>query len=101
MKQLLPILALSLLAACQTRQSLPKVAYIPTPVACKPVQVPPAERPIDRLKGGEDIYVKTQTVLADRRVREAENERLRAANKGCTVDEQTDPAPARPVSKNR
>ena len=81
----LPLLAA--LAACTGRDRLPPPApaavevKVPVPIACEIEQVPVPAYPAAQARKGMSAYELTKIVTADRRVRMAENERLRAANK--------------------
>lgn len=67
--------------ACTTTRTIPGPpveVLIPVPVPCEPVAVPAPERPPAR--PGAGLNELARTALADRRVLEADNLRLRAAN---------------------
>ena len=58
----------------------PTVAKIAIPVACEIAQVPFPAYPGDLVQAEDDVFVLARLVTADRRVRIAERDRLRAAN---------------------
>ena len=78
-----------LLASCGTDQVRPPlnpappppvIAKIAVPVTCEIEQVPMPAYPGDLLRGDDGIYTAARLAMADRRVRIAERDRLRAAN---------------------
>jgi len=81
---LLLFITTGLVSACANTEPLPSappapaVVKIPVPVACEIEKVPQPDYPKARADMG--IYELTQVVLAERRVRMGETERLRAAN---------------------
>lgn len=66
------------LAACSTTPKPPTVVKIPVPVECKIEQVPPSEKP--KAAADMGIFDLAKVALAQLRIVEAENTRLRAAN---------------------
>lgn len=78
MIRLLTLLPVAALAACSTAAKAPTVVKIPVPVACEIEQVPVLEKP--QATSNMGIFDLTKTALANLRILEAENERLRAAN---------------------
>lgn len=78
--------ALVLLAGCSTAPKpkaappAPIVAKVAIPVPCAIEQVPMPAYPGDLIRRGDDIYTLARLAMADRRVRIAERDRLRAAN---------------------
>lgn len=74
------------LAACGARPQLnaappaPVIAKVAIPVACQIEQVPMPAYPGDLIRKGDDVYTLARLAMADRRVRIAERDRLRAAN---------------------
>lgn len=81
-----PIVALAACGAKQERPQLqaapppPVVAKVAVPVACEIEHVPMPAYPGDLVRKGDDIYTLSRLAMADRRVRIAERDRLRAAN---------------------
>jgi len=79
---------LLLTPACAT-QTVPGAAVevkVPIPVPCQIEQVPTPEYPVTTAREGMSIWELSKIVTSDRRVRMAENERLRAAiNNPCPV----------------
>lgn len=81
---LLLFITAGLVSACADTEPIPvappvpAVVKIPVPVACEIEKVPLPDYPKARADMG--IYELTQTVLAERRVRMAETDRLRAAS---------------------
>ena len=66
----------------------PVVAKIAVPVDCEIEQVPMPAYPGDLVRLGDDVYTLARLAMADRRVRIAERDRLRAANKNpCPASE--------------
>lgn len=59
----------------------PVIAKVIVPVDCEIEQVPLPAYPGDLARLGDDIYTLSRIAMADRRVRIAERDRLRAANK--------------------
>jgi hypothetical protein len=58
----------------------PVVAKVAVPVACEIEQVPLPDYPGNLIRQGDDVYTLARLAMADRRVRIAERDRLRAAN---------------------
>ncbi|MBB3910128.1 hypothetical protein [Sphingomonas desiccabilis] len=58
----------------------PVVAKVALPVPCAVEQVPMPAYPGDLIRKGDDVYTLARLAMADRRVRIAERDRLRAAN---------------------
>lgn len=82
---LLLLLACLLLPGCASNRIPPQAApavevKVPVPVACEIEQVPVPQYPAAQARKGMSIWDLTKLVTADRQVRMAENERLRAAN---------------------
>lgn len=78
-----------LLAACGSQVAhpalnaappAPVVAKVAVPAACEIEQVPMPAYPGDLVQKGDDVYTLARLAMADRRVRIAERDRLRAAN---------------------
>lgn len=76
------LLALAFLinTACATRQLPPPVAIT---VPCKVTPIPRPSFPFDTLSVGEDIFKQTQTLLADRKVRQGYEAKLEAGVESC------------------
>jgi len=78
-----------LLPGCASNRIPPQAApavevKVPVPVACEIEQVPVPSYPAAQARKGMNIWDLTKIVTADRQVRMAENERLRAAtNNPC------------------
>lgn len=84
-----PLPASLALAACGADKAPPQlnaappapvVAKVAIPVACAIEQVPMPAYPGDLVRKGDDVYTLARLAMADRRVRIAERNRLRAAN---------------------
>ena len=58
----------------------PVIAKVAIPVDCIIEQVPLPEYPGSLVRKGDDVYTLARLAMADRRVRIAERDRLRAAN---------------------
>lgn len=58
----------------------PVVAKVAVPVPCAIEQVPMPDYPGNLIRKGDDVYTLSRLAMADRRVRIAERDRLRAAN---------------------
>lgn len=75
---------LLILSACATVQKPPsrgaKEVLVPVPVACEIKTVDRPAYPSAQAKKGDGIFTLAKIAAADRKVRAAENERLRAAN---------------------
>ena len=87
------------LGACGSRAEAPRVlpappapvvAKVAIPVACVIERVPMPAYPGDLIEDEDDVYTLARLSMADRRVRIAERDRLRAANEtpcpGGTID---------------
>ena len=91
-----PALALAACGAPQARPQLqpapvaPVVAKVAIPIACVIERVPMPAYPGDLIEDEDDVYTLARLSMADRRVRIAERDRLRAANEtpcpGGTID---------------
>jgi hypothetical protein len=81
-----PLIALAACSGAPTRPKLqaappaPVVAKVAIPVTCEIEQVPMPAYPGDLVRKGDDVYTLARLAMADRRVRIAERDRLRAAN---------------------
>lgn len=91
-----------MLGGCAGRDRLPPQAPpamrvdVPIPVACRIEQVAVPAYPAAQARPGMSIYELSKIALADRRVRMAENERLRAANNNpCPGDSDGPPHQSR------
>ena len=90
-----PALALAACGAQADRPQLnlappqPVIAKVAIPVACVIEQVPMPAYPGELARAEDDIYMAARLTMADRRVRIAERDRLRAAN--------TSPCPGGPT----
>lgn len=86
---LLLLLAVLMLPGCASKRLPPQAppaveVKVPVPVPCEIEQVPVPSYPAAQAKKGMGIWDLTKIVTADRQVRMAENERLRAAtNNPC------------------
>lgn len=81
-----PIVALAACGSTKERPQVlpappaPVIAKVAIPVACAIEQVPMPEYPGDLIRNEDDVYTLARLAMADRRVRIAERDRLRAAN---------------------